>query len=144
MKTHHLYHFQHIEKNEQSEQIEQKRKKRFAVHVTTSKGLQVACKSSEWYEMISTKSNLIYWLRYWLFDALQLISIEIYLYSTSLRARLLLNRSCLVYWSCSCRLRYEPVEDSSVEFSFEISCSFSISHRERSEHDHACRTDSTD
>jgi hypothetical protein len=32
--------------------------------------------------LISTKSNLIYWSEYWLFDVLQLTSIEIYLYST--------------------------------------------------------------
>ncbi len=32
--------------------------------------------------LISTKSNLIYWLGYWLFDALQLMGIEAYLYST--------------------------------------------------------------
>jgi hypothetical protein len=32
--------------------------------------------------LISIKSNLIYWFEYWLFDALQLTSIEIYLYST--------------------------------------------------------------
>ncbi len=112
--------------------------------VTKFKNLQVNCKNNEWYEMIFIKSNLIYWLRYWLFDALQLMSIEIYLYFTFLRARLFLNRSCFVYWSYSCCLRYEFVEDSFVESSSEISCSFSISHRERSEHDHTCRTDSTD
>ncbi len=77
--------------------------------------------------MIFIKSNLIYWLRYWLFDVFQLMSIEIYLYSTSLRARQLLHRSCLVYWSYSCRERHESVEDSSVELSSEIFCSFSIS-----------------
>jgi hypothetical protein len=32
--------------------------------------------------LISIKSNLIYWSEYWLFDALQLTSIEIYLYFT--------------------------------------------------------------
>jgi hypothetical protein len=32
--------------------------------------------------LISIKSNLIYWSEYWLFDVLQLTSIEIYLYST--------------------------------------------------------------
>ncbi len=32
--------------------------------------------------LISIKSNLIYWSEYWLFDAFQLTSIEIYLYST--------------------------------------------------------------
>jgi hypothetical protein len=32
--------------------------------------------------LISTKSNLIYWSRFWLFDVLQLTSIEIYLYFT--------------------------------------------------------------
>jgi hypothetical protein len=33
-------------------------------------------------KLISTKSNLIYWSECWLFDVLQLTSIEIYLYST--------------------------------------------------------------
>jgi hypothetical protein len=33
-------------------------------------------------ELISIKFNLIYWFEYWLFDASQLTSIEIYLYST--------------------------------------------------------------
>jgi hypothetical protein len=33
-------------------------------------------------ELISIKSNLIYWFEYWLFDALQLTNIEIYFYST--------------------------------------------------------------
>jgi hypothetical protein len=33
-------------------------------------------------KLISIKSNLIYWSEYELFDALQLTSIEIYLYST--------------------------------------------------------------
>jgi hypothetical protein len=33
-------------------------------------------------KLISIKFNLIYWSEYWLFDALQLTSIEIYLYST--------------------------------------------------------------
>jgi hypothetical protein len=33
-------------------------------------------------KLIFIKSNLIYWSEYWLFDALQLTSIEIYLYST--------------------------------------------------------------
>jgi hypothetical protein len=32
--------------------------------------------------LISIKFNLIYWSEYWLFDVLQLTSIEIYLYST--------------------------------------------------------------
>ncbi len=32
--------------------------------------------------LISTKSNLIYWSECWLFDVLQLTSIEVYLYST--------------------------------------------------------------
>ncbi len=32
--------------------------------------------------LISTKSNLIYWSEYWLFDVLSLRNIEIYLYST--------------------------------------------------------------
>jgi hypothetical protein len=32
--------------------------------------------------LISIKSNLIYWFEYWLFDVLQLTSIEIYLYFT--------------------------------------------------------------
>jgi hypothetical protein len=32
--------------------------------------------------LISIKSNLIYWSKYWLFDVLQLTSIEIYLYFT--------------------------------------------------------------
>jgi hypothetical protein len=32
--------------------------------------------------LISTKSNLIYWSEYWLFDVLQLTGIEVYLYST--------------------------------------------------------------
>ncbi len=77
--------------------------------------------------MISTKSNLIYWLRSWLFDALQLMSIEVYLYSTSLRARLLLNRSCPVYWPYSCRSRYGPVGDSPVESPSGASCSFPVS-----------------
>jgi hypothetical protein len=33
-------------------------------------------------KLISIKSNLIYWFEYWLFDVLQLTSIEIYLYFT--------------------------------------------------------------
>jgi hypothetical protein len=33
-------------------------------------------------ELIFIKFNLIYWSEYWLFDVLQLTSIEIYLYST--------------------------------------------------------------
>jgi hypothetical protein len=33
-------------------------------------------------KLIFIKFNLIYWFEYWLFDALQLTSIEIYLYST--------------------------------------------------------------
>jgi hypothetical protein len=33
-------------------------------------------------KLIFSKFNLIYWSEYWLFDALQLTSIEIYLYST--------------------------------------------------------------
>jgi hypothetical protein len=32
--------------------------------------------------LIFIKSNLIYWSEYWLFDVLQLTSIEIYLYFT--------------------------------------------------------------
>jgi hypothetical protein len=117
---------------------------RFDINVTTSKNLQVACKSSDEYEMIFTKSNLIYWSRSWLFDAFQLMSIEIYLYSTILRARSFLNRNCLVYWSYSCRARHELVENSFIEFLSEISLIIFDLVCERSKHDHVCRTDSTD
>ncbi len=89
--------------------------------------MQVACKRNDKYKVMFTKSNLIYWSRYWLFDTLQLLSIEIYLYFTFLRARLLLNESCFVYWLYLCHSRYEFVEDSFVKFSFEISYLFLIS-----------------
>jgi hypothetical protein len=94
--------------------------------VTTFKSLQVACKNSDECEVIFTKSNLIYWSRYWLFDVFRLINIEIYLYFTFLQAELFLNRNCFIYWSNSYRSWYEFVENSFVEFLFEISCSFSI------------------
>ncbi len=77
--------------------------------------------------MISTRSNLIYRLGYWLFDALQLMGIEASLYSTSLREMLLLYRSCPVYRPYSCRGRHGPVGDSPVESSSGASCSFPVS-----------------
>jgi hypothetical protein len=43
---------------------------------------QYSSKSIDDKRLISIKSNLIYWSEYWLFDALQLMNIEIYLYST--------------------------------------------------------------
>jgi hypothetical protein len=55
--------------------------------------------------LISTKFNLIYWSEYWLFDALQLTNIEIYLYSTiyemnnfDVELDLYLSRSHVVRW----------------------------------------------
>jgi hypothetical protein len=55
--------------------------------------------------LISTKSNLIYWFEYWLFDVSQLKNIEIYLYFTiyemndfDVELDSYLNRSHVVRW----------------------------------------------
>jgi hypothetical protein len=55
--------------------------------------------------LISIKFNLIYWSEYWLFDVLQLTSIEIYLYSTiyemnnfDVKLDSYLSRSHVVKW----------------------------------------------
>ncbi len=56
-------------------------------------------------KLISIKSNLIYWSEYWLFDVLQLTSIDIYLYFTiyemnnfDVELDLYLNRFHVVKW----------------------------------------------
>jgi hypothetical protein len=81
--------------------------------------------------LISTKSNLIYWSEYWLFDILLLRDIEIYLYSTIYEIKSfeidLDSSTCRLYvvfrsW-CECH-EMNLFVNRSIKLSFEIFCSF--------------------
>jgi hypothetical protein len=81
--------------------------------------------------LIFIKSNLIYWSKYWLFDALLLRSIEIYLYFTIYEIKSFdvdldsfICRFYVVFRSwCECH-EMNLFVNRSIEFSSEISCSF--------------------
>ncbi len=81
--------------------------------------------------LISIKSNLIYWSEYWLFDVLLLRNIEIYLYFTIYEIKsfdvdfdLFI---CCLYVVFRSWCEYHEVNffvNRSIEFSFEMFCSF--------------------
>jgi hypothetical protein len=82
-------------------------------------------------KLISSKSNLIYWSEYWLFDVLLLRDIEIYLYSTIYEIKSFdvdfdsfICRLYVVFRSwCECH-EMNLFVNRSIKFSSEISCSF--------------------
>jgi hypothetical protein len=82
-------------------------------------------------KLISTKSNLIYWSEYWLFDALLLRDIEIYLYSTIYEMKSfdvdLDSFTCRLYVVFRSWCEYHEMNffvNRSIKLSFEISCLF--------------------
>jgi hypothetical protein len=69
--------------NASSKRVNESRSKSFWKNVLRRSMIEkYSSKSIDDKKLISTKSNLIYWSECWLFDVLQLTSIEIYLYST--------------------------------------------------------------